>query len=209
MHTLIAKPGWGSAIIEAEFELAGLPLKIQDLDPTGSAADRERLAHFNPLAQIPTLILPGGQVMTESAAMTLHLADLAPQAGLAPPAGDPARPAFLRWLVFLVAEVYGSFAISDHPDHWVSDPAAQAELLARSSAYRQRLWRMMENAAGKGPWFLGSRFSALDIYIWVMTRWNPRRDWFKVNCPRLHGIALAGDSMPKLAKAMRRNFPSE
>lgn len=208
MHTLIAKPGWGSAIVEAEFELAGVPLKIEELNPTGDAGDRERLRKLNPMVRIPTLILPDGQVMTESAAMTLHLADIAPQAGLAPPVGDRLRPAFQRWLIFQVAEVYGTFVVSDHPDHWVSDAAAQAELLARSNAYRERLWRMVEDA-GTGPWFLGSRFSALDIYISVMTRWEPGRDWFKANCPILHASALAVDGMPKLAKVMQRNFPAK
>jgi GST-like protein len=207
MHTLFAKPGWGSAIIEAEFALAGLPLKIEDINPRTNAADRERLQMLNPLVQIPTMILPDGQVMTESGALTLHLADVAPDTGLVPPVGDADRPVFQRWLVFLVAEIYGSFTVSDHPEFFSGDTAVQRELEARSQTYRENLWRMVEAAAGKGAWFLGARFSALDLYIAVMTRWSPRRDWFKANCPRLHAIALAVDAMPELAPVWRRNFP--
>jgi len=47
--------------------------------------------------------------MTESAAMVLYAADLAPSAGLVPGAGEASRPAFLRWLIYLVASVYPTF----------------------------------------------------------------------------------------------------
>src|SRR5215813_350416 len=106
MYTLIAHPGWGSSIVEAMLELARLPYKVEDLDPLKSAADRERLRALNPLVQIPTLRMPDGSIMTESAAIALHIADHAPASNLVPPAGDPSRDAFLRWLVFLVANIY-------------------------------------------------------------------------------------------------------
>ena len=115
MYTLYGKAGWGSVIVEAQLELAGLPYRIEEVDPLESAADRDRLAKFNPLAQLPTLILPDGQVMTESAAITLHIGDRAPKAELVPPAGDKTRDPFLRWLVFIVANIYPMFTVGDDP----------------------------------------------------------------------------------------------
>ena len=41
-----------------------------------SAEARRSLAPVNPLAQVPTLVLPNGQILTESAAITLYLADM-------------------------------------------------------------------------------------------------------------------------------------
>src|SRR5215813_1531857 len=95
-YTLIGAPGWGSAIAEALLELSGLPYQVEDIDPTKPTADSKRLTALNPLAQVPTLLLPNGTVMTESAAIALHLADRAPAAGLAPPPDDGARDPFLR-----------------------------------------------------------------------------------------------------------------
>jgi GST-like protein len=103
--------------------------------------------------------------------------------------------------------VYGSFTVSDHPELFSAEADVQWDMVARSQTHRENLWRMVEAAAGQGPWFLGARFSALDLYIAVMTRWNPRRDWFKADCPRLHAIALAVDAMPELAAVWKRNFP--
>jgi GST-like protein len=65
---------------------------------------------------------------------------------------------------------------------------------------------MVAREAG-AEWFLGLRFSALDIYLAVMTRWRPRRPWFAEHLPVLHGIAARAETRPELAQVWRRNFP--
>lgn len=207
MYTLYGKAGWGSVIVEAQLELAGLPYRIEEVDPLERASDRDRLAKFNPLAQLPTLILPDGQVMTESAAITLHIGDRAPKAGLVPAAGDKTRDPFLRWLVFIVANIYPMFTIGDDPSRFVADSIAQKELRISTENYKSRSWQVVESSIAPKPWFLGTRFSALDIFTATITRWRPRREWYKANCPKLHGVALAADAEPRLAKVWQRNFP--
>ena len=95
-YTLLASKGCGSAIVEACLDIAGLPYALEELDYGPPGPDRDRLLSLNPLCQVPTLILPGGSVMTESAAMAIHIAETAPASLLAPPPGDPSRAAFLR-----------------------------------------------------------------------------------------------------------------
>ncbi|MBM3546799.1 MAG: glutathione S-transferase family protein [Alphaproteobacteria bacterium] len=201
--TLYALEGWGSTIVEAALATGGLDYKIETVDPRGEGQDR--LLALNPLGQLPTLVLPDGRVMTESAAIVLHISELRPEAGLAPPADDPIRPEFLRWLIFLVAAVYPTFAVGDVPHKWIAGKKAQAELSRGAIERRCRNWRMVE-AAAKGPWFLGERFSAIDLYIGAMTHWRPGRAWFEANCPKLHAIALKADAHPGPAKVWKRNF---
>jgi GST-like protein len=208
MYTLIGAPGWGSAIAEALLELSGLPYLVEDIDASKPTSESKRLTSLNPLAQVPTLLLPDGAVMTESAAIVLHLADRAPGAELAPPPGDATRAAFLRWLVFIVANVYPMYTVGDDPSRFVSGEAAQKELRESTDAYRAKSWRIVEANIVPRPWFLGTRFSALDVYAKVMTHWRPRRDWFKDNCPKLMSVALAADKEPRLAKVWQRNFPA-
>jgi GST-like protein len=206
MYRLFARPGWGSALVETQLAWYCLPYEIEDVDDLfKSTTARERLRPVNPLAQVPTLLLPDGQVMTESAAITLHLADAMQSADLVPGPGENARPAFLRWLVFLVANVYPTFTYADDPARFVEGEAAQQAFETNVSAYRERLWRQVEAVAG-APWLLGPRFSALDIYIAIMTRWRPRRGWFEAECPRLYGVALRADGEPRLAAVWRRNW---
>jgi GST-like protein len=208
MYTLIGAPGWGSAIAEALLELSGLPYRVEDIDTSKPPAESKRLTAANPLAQVPTLLLPDGTVMTESAAIALHIADRAPAANLVPPPGDAARDAFLRWLVFIVANVYPMYTVGDDPSRFVSGEAAQKELRASTDAYREKSWRIVEANIAPEPWFLGTRFSALDVYVKVMTHWRPRRAWWPANCPKLMSVALAADKEPRLAKVWQRNFPA-
>ncbi|MBN8890368.1 MAG: hypothetical protein BGP12_14845 [Rhodospirillales bacterium 70-18] len=216
MYVVFGRPGWGSALVEAQLAAYGLPFELREVDNLFTSAEaRAVVLPFNPLAQVPTLLLPDGQVMTESAAITLHLADVTGSDLFVPPPGDPSRPAFLRWLVFLVANVYPTFTYADDPARFVAAEGAQAGFKAKVGVYAQRLWGVMEGQAG-APWFLGARFSALDLYVAVMTHWflGPRvegqrsRDWFAANCPRLHAIALAADARSELAAVLKRNFPA-
>jgi GST-like protein len=154
---------------------------------------------------VPTLVLPDGQVMTESAAITLHLADVTRRSDLVPAPDEPARPGFLRWLVFIVANIYPTFTYADDPARFVPGEDAQRAFRENVDAYVQRLWRQLDEVAGS-PYFLHQRFTALDIYVAVMTRWRPRRAWFAQACPRLHTIAARLDAEPQLAAVWRRNF---
>lgn len=207
-YTLWGRLGWGSAIVEAQLDWYGLPFRyesVEDLFRTPGA--RERLEQVNPLAQVPTLVRPDGSVMSESAAITLLLADITGKDSLVPGPNAPERGKFLRWLVFLVANIYPTFTYADDPARFVSVSAARDPFRAATDAYAQRLWRQVESEAG-GPWFLGDRFSALDLYIDVMTRWRPRRGWFEVETPRLFAIARKADALPELAGVWKRNFPT-
>jgi GST-like protein len=207
MYKLFARPGWGSVLVEAQLAWYDLPHQIEELDDLFvSAAARDTLRPVNPLAQVPTLVLPGGQVMTESAAITLHLADATGRSDLVPLAGETVRPAFLRWLIFTVANIYPTFTYADDPARFVPGEEGQKGFRANVDAYCQRLWHQVEAAAG-APWFFGERFTALDIYIAVMTHWRPRRGWFAQACPGLHAIALRVDAKPRLAAVWARNFP--
>jgi len=136
--------------------------------------------------------------MTESAALVLHIDDLAPGAGLV-----PREPHALRWLLFLVTAIYPTFTYGDSPAKWVS--SVPDELRASTDAHRNTLWSAVE-AAVRGPFFLGPAMSALDLYICVMTRWRPRRDWFAARCPSLRAIALAVHAHPRPPPGWAANY---
>ena len=188
MYTLYGAKGTGSAIAEVAFEVAGVPYERVDLDYEADTGWTSRtLAGMNPLGQVPTVRRPDGGVMTESAAIVLHLADLAPGCGLAPRPDDPRRPDFLRWLVWLVAAVYPTFTYGDRPERFVGgDVEAGKKLRAGTDDHRKDLLRFAEAHAGE-PWFLGE-WSAVDVYVWAMSHWRPGRAWVAAECPKLAAI---------------------
>lgn len=207
-YKLYGRAGWGSTIVEAQLVWYGLPFTFEPVGDLFREPDaRGRLEKVNPLAQVPTLVMPDGSVMSESAAITLLLAEIAGQDTLVPKAGAPERARFLRWLVFIVANIYPTFTYADDPSRFVSVSAARDPFRAATDAYAQRLWRQV-NGEAKSPYFLGDRFSALDLYIGIMTRWRPKRGWFETETPELFAIARTVDQVPQLRPVWTRNWPT-
>ena len=204
-YTLYAAKGGGSMIVELAFAATKLPLKIVDVPWKDTGWKSKTLKPFNPLGQVPTLLLPNGTVMTESAAMVLHLADRSADAGLAPGPRDKERTQFLRWLIFLVSAVYPTFTYGDDPKRWLSgDEQAGSKLRASTDDHRKMLWKFVEGEI-KGPWFLGRKTSALDFYVWTMMHWRPGRDWMKSECPKLHQIASRVSDRDATKRVAERN----
>ena len=200
--------GWGSAIVEAQLDWYGLPFIVEPVgDMLRDTEARRKIEGINPLAQLPTLVMSDGTVMSESAAITLLLADITGEDSLVPRPAARERAAFLRWLVFIVANIYPTFTYADVPARFVEVEAARAPFVATLDAYRQKLWRQLDDQAG-APWFLGERFSAIDIFVAVMTRWSPKRPWFEKETPKLFAIARAVDALPQLADMWKRNTAS-
>lgn len=202
---LYGELGWGSMFVEAQLDWYGLPYRFESVgDLFASAEARDALARLNPVAQVPTLVLADGQVMTESAAITLYLADVTRNDSLVPGPDALERLAFLRWLVYLVANIYPTFTYGDDPSRFVALETAREGFRTATDSYAERLYTVLDAEAAT-PWFLGTRFSALDIYIAGMTHWRPRRPWFAAHCPKLAAIAGAADALPQLAYCWERN----
>ena len=204
---LWCRAGWGSALIEAQAAEYGMELELVGLDdPATTEAALAELARLNPLTQLPTLLLDDGQVMTESAAITLYLADRQHSDLLVPGPDAPERAAYLRWQIWLVANPYANVAYCDRAEQLVGDPIEARGLRERLLEQREVLWMQAAEAAG-APWFLGERFSAIDLFLAVMLRWQPGLDWAAEHAPRLYHIAAAASARPAIAPVIARNFP--
>ena len=115
-YTLYSAPGGGGMIVHAAFALERIPIQLERVSWDDLGWQSKVIGHLNPLGQVPTMILPSGEVMTESAAMLLLLKDIAPESTLIPNSTDPSRSAFLRWLMVINAALYPTFAHSDVPE---------------------------------------------------------------------------------------------
>jgi GST-like protein len=199
----------GSVAVEAAMTLLGIPYEVIEAAPWGAPEEKALLKTVNPLGQAPAVALPSGEVMTESAAILIWLGDLKPEAGLAPSPGDPVRPRYLRWMVYVPAAIYAMYLLKDDPTVWLNDPGAQDELRERAIERIKTCWKMMEASLNPSPWLLGDRFSLLDLYVTVVSRWTPRRRWFAEACPRLDEVVRRVDAMPELKAFWAERFPFE
>ena len=135
----------------------GVPHRLNVLNL--KAGEQRGPAHLavNPMGKVPA-ITRGGAMVAEQAACYLYLADLFPEAGLAPAPTDPARGPYLRWMVF-----YGSCfepAVIDR----AMERAAAPRMMSAYGDFDTVLAQVVA-ALTPGPWILGERFSAADV-LW-------------------------------------------
>src|SRR5579859_88724 len=96
--TLFHAPQTRSAGVFTLLEELGAPYELQVLNMKAGEQRRPGYMTINPLGKVPA-IRHRGAVVTEQVAIYLYLADLFPEAGLAPAIGDARRGPYLRWMV--------------------------------------------------------------------------------------------------------------
>uniref|UniRef100_UPI00391827A3 glutathione S-transferase family protein n=1 Tax=Brevundimonas sp. TaxID=1871086 RepID=UPI00391827A3 len=120
-YTLYGAAGSGSVPVEAAMTLIGLDYRVIEAVTWEGEAERDKVAVVNPMRQIPAMITPEGETITESAAILIWLADSHPKTRLGPGLDDPRRAQFLRWMTFISAAVYSMFWVRDVPSRLVGD----------------------------------------------------------------------------------------
>ncbi|MBC7940639.1 MAG: glutathione S-transferase, partial [Chitinophagaceae bacterium] len=155
MYTLYGSRGSGSAAIEAALVLAGLPFREVRASTWEADSAQNDLQRHNPLGQIPTLVTAAGQVLTESAAILIHLGHAHPASGLLPTA-TAQLDQVVRGLVYVAANCYAAIGVIDYPERWCEavegDEAASTATLDRiRRGTRARLHRLWESFADQFP----------------------------------------------------------
>jgi GST-like protein len=197
---VIGQAGTGSIAVEATLALIGVPYQLEEV----------RHAQFhehNPMVQVPVLVTPQGERITESAAILIWLAEAFPEARLAPAAGDPGRAQFLRWMAFVASSIYAHYWVRDDPTRVTADPAAQAEV---KQALNQRIadnWGVMEAGLTPGRYLLGEAITVLDIYVTVVSRWTNRKRLHETNAPKIGEVVRQVEADPRLAALLAERFP--
>ncbi len=124
---------------------------------------------FNLLADkssVPFLVLDSGDTLTEGAAIVQYLADLKPEAGLAPMNGTIERVRLQEWLNYIGTEI--------HKTHWPLFYADQAGEQA-SKVYLQKLkttYSYVSNALAGRQYLMGSKFTVADAYMFTVINWH-------------------------------------
>ncbi|MBC7799457.1 MAG: glutathione S-transferase family protein [Gemmatimonadaceae bacterium] len=201
--------GGGSVPAEAAMTLMGLPFEVVEAPTWEGTAEQDKVALVNPMRQIPALVLPSGEVMTESAAILMWLAEQHPHAGLAPAPGSPARAAYLRWMVFIPAAIYSMYWLRDQPSRMADNAAAEQVVLDRTASRIEECWRVMDRQVSPGRYILGDELTVLDLYVTAASRWTPRRTRFYAAAPKLADVVRRVDADPRLAGFWSRRYPFE
>ena len=209
-YTVYGAAGSGSVPVEAALTLIGAPYTVIEAVTWEGDRERDKVAPVNPMRQIPALITPDGETITESAAILIWLTEQHPEAVLAPEAGDPRRAQFLRWMSFIPASIYSMFWVRDVPSRLGGDdPAAQATIRTRTAERIADCWGVMDSQLEPGRWLLGDELTVLDLYVATASRWTPGRDRFAEVAPGMAPVMRRVDALPELQAFWAERFPAE
>jgi glutathione S-transferase len=206
-YILYGDKGSGAFSAEAVLAETGAPYEFKVISLEKHEQREPTFLAINPSGKMPALRLPEGQIVTESLAILLTLADHFPNARLLPPQAGPARTQAYRWLAFMASEIYPMVEISDYPDRFVEKDHAAALRQKARERIRERL--LIVERMCDGPWFLASGFSIVDIYAAMFSRWRGSigADWLKEgHIPKLETLAQAVSKRPAIAPVWQRHF---
>ena len=156
--TLYSNPMSRGRTVQWLLDELGAPYDLKVLDLAKREHKSAEYLAINPMGKVPAIV-HRGVVVTEAAAICVYLADAFPKAGLAPKLDDPKRGTYLRWIFFGV----GCF-----------EPAVIDKMFARPPVERpgaigygtyETMLAVLATALTPGPWILGERFSAADVFV--------------------------------------------
>jgi glutathione S-transferase len=153
------------------------------VDCQANAQKSDDYLKLNPLGRVPTL-LDGELIVTEAAAICLHLVDRHPDGGFAPAIGSDARAHFYQWLIYLTNTLQAELMTYFYPERLAEDPLLAKKIKARAEARVGDMLQYVDNALTQsgGPYLLGEQISAADFYLLMLARWTrffakPARDY--------------------------------
>ncbi|HEY4942277.1 MAG TPA: glutathione S-transferase family protein [Rhizomicrobium sp.] len=206
-YTIFGDKGSGAFSAEAVLAEAGAPYEFHSVSLEKNEQKKPEFLAINPSGKIPALRLPEGEVITESSAILLTIADHFPNARLLPPQGGFARAQAFRWLAYMASEIYPMVEIVDYPERF-APRGGQAEALRSKARDRVRERMALIERSIAGPFLLAGGFSICDIYAAMFSRWSVGKEWREEHLKKVTALAAAVSERPKIAPVWARHFGS-
>lgn len=202
MYTLFGAEGSGSAAIEIALKYCGADYRLVVASSWEEGSGRDELRRINPLLQVPTLVLPDGTVLTESAAILACLGLEFPASGLL--SLNPSERAIqLRGLVYIASNCYAAIGIIDYPERWLpyENPDQLQQLVNGAKARLYGHWQTFSDVFGGTAAWRAEKPGAVEILACVVTRWAGTREHLQLSRPDFHASLLDIDGHVATASA--------
>ena len=206
MYTLYWSPGSAAMAPHGVLEEAGAKYELK-VTNVGEGAQRDpAYLKLNPNGKVPTLVVDGSFVMFESAAMAMFIADRHPAAKLAPGPDEMARGHFYQWLTHLTNSMQPAMLRYYYPDRHTADAGGTDAVTKKATEEIATLWgRIDQHLAGHGPYLLGDRFSAADIFAHMLSLWQQCCPNTYERFPHLKRLADLVAARPAMQRVIQMN----
>jgi GST-like protein len=208
-YTLYGSKGSGSAAAELGLRAAGFEYRVVNAATWEPKSAIDELRRVNPLGQIPTLVLPDGSVMTESAAILIHLG-LAAEPGVLLPKDEAARAQALRGLVYIPANCYSCITVLDYPERFTTaqDKASLDAIRAGTRARLHKHWEIFADTFQPSPFLNGNAPGALDFLAAVVSKWSGARAHLLEHRPAFSDLLQRIEAHDSVSPVFRSHWDS-
>ena len=207
MYKLYWARGTGAMAPQIILEEVAANYELVVLDEDKGEEMEAKYLAINPRGQIPALGLPDGSIMTESAAIVLHLADSHAEFGLLPVVGSAERAQVYRWLFYAVANLYEAVLRLYYSDRYTADAACGESVKLSAREYLGRSWDLLEADLGDGPYLLGDQYSVIDPYLLMLAQWYEQPETLFARCPKLKLLCDTVQSRTAVQRIWSQHYP--
>ncbi|MBS0419792.1 MAG: glutathione transferase GstA [Proteobacteria bacterium] len=181
---------------------AGINLRLQKVDlKTKTIETPGDFLAINPKGYVPTLQLDNGEVLTEGPAIVQYLADLAPNTGLAPPAGTFERYRLQEMLGYINSELHKTYSP-------LFKPNTPAEVRTERQEYLLKRYALIEQQLQGRQYLFGDRFSVADAYLFTVTTWASAVKMDLSKLTNLNAFQARTGARPAVKAALQAERPS-
>ena len=168
-YIVMGRPRAGSLI--AEFLLTAANVEYEFKNISIEEAEQDEFKSISPFSKIPVLVCPDGQTIFETVAIVTHLVEKFPQ--LAPDASSSERNLLWQYLAMIATSIYAGYHRQFYSHRYA--PKDVAEDVGKLAAQdRETAYHYINSKLN--PYLLGKNKSAVDYYLYMVTRWDPSID---------------------------------
>ncbi|MBV1908876.1 MAG: glutathione S-transferase family protein [Kangiellaceae bacterium] len=177
-----------NASLAPHFILEELSVEFQLIlvDRKNNAQKSEEYLALNPAGRIPTLI-NGQQVIFESAAICVSLAESHPKNDLIPALNSHYRPVFHQWMMYLTNTLQAELMIYFYPGNHVASKANEAMVISHQQTRIAEILKIIDKTLAQQRYLVSDSLSACDFFLLMLLIWADELD-----SPPLSFANLAG-----------------
>jgi glutathione S-transferase len=201
--TLYYSPSTAALVVHWLLIELGVPHELHELDFDKRDQKSPEYLKINPAGVVPTLVIDD-QVLTETAAIVMHLADMHPGADLAPAPGTLERAQYYRWMLFCantLMPAYRGWFYSDEIAGAANNDATRHHARLKLEAAWQQV---ADHLHANGAYLLGEKRSAADFLLTMLMRWSRNMPQPTDSWPVLHAYAQRMKAMPSFKEVYAR-----
>ena len=143
-----------------------LPFELIRVDNTTKrTVNGDDFLAIDPKGYVAALQLDNGQVLTEGPAILQFLADLRPEANLAPVSGTFERVRLQEWLNFVSTEIHGGLG-------WLFSSQFPDEVKALIKEKLFKRFVVLSQTLVRQDYLMADGFSIADAYLFTVLRWT-------------------------------------